>query len=269
MRVLEDNLKRFNILGVLVDAIGKDDAPKKIAELVETGNFHLICTVNPEFVCLARDDSEFNSIINSSSLRTIDGVGIVHAIRLLYGMKVDRVTGVDTVNSLLGISQSKDYRVMFIGGREDSVRKAVEFIKRRYPKLIAEFVVPPFEEFSEETNSEIDEKISKFRPDLLFVSLGAMKQEKWIDKEVRGKHNLVAIGVGGTIDFLSGEAIRAPAAVQAIGLEWFFRLFIEPRRWKRQITTYPRFAALVFGQMVQNALARMKNRCVRNSLPLG
>jgi N-acetylglucosaminyldiphosphoundecaprenol N-acetyl-beta-D-mannosaminyltransferase len=166
---------------------------------------------------------------------------------------LERIAGADLVPLLLRVAAEKGYRVFFLGATPDSVARAVENLTNRHPNLvIAGYYSPPFNKLLEMDHEEIERRILKAKPDLLFVSLGCPKQEKWIAMHYRSLGVPVSAGVGATIDFLAGAVKRAPAWMQRIGAEWVYRLMQEPRRlFKRYATDLVVFGWKIFLQLWQ------------------
>jgi N-acetylglucosaminyldiphosphoundecaprenol N-acetyl-beta-D-mannosaminyltransferase len=137
---------------------------------------------------------------------------------------------------------------MLLGGSPSRVEKASAHLEKKFPGLRVIGCSPPYSSTLPLLNQKgIEQLIIESRPAVIAVCLGAPKQELWIQacKDFLHVHDVrIAAGLGGTIDFLSGEIPRAPLWIRKLGLEWLYRLSIEPSRWKRQISTLPKFAAL-------------------------
>ncbi len=186
-------------------------------------NKTFIVTVNPEIVMLARDDNSYEKVLNSADLAVCDGVGIVIAGKI-FGKKFrGRVHGVDLVTGIAENVADKPITVGFLGGRENVAQLTSDCLKKKYPSLKVSFVSenPP-------------EDLSEINADIIFVAFGSPKQEKWIYEHMNDIDSKVFVGVGGAFDFISGKVMRAPVFIRRIGLEWMFRLLIQPWRIKRQ-----------------------------------
>jgi N-acetylglucosaminyldiphosphoundecaprenol N-acetyl-beta-D-mannosaminyltransferase len=148
----------------------------------------------------------------------------------------EKLSGSDTVYDFCKLAQKNNYKIFFLGGKEDSNKLAVQKIKERY-NIQIEGYSPDFENypFSERFNSLCMEKIMLFKPDILFVGFGAPKQEYWIDDHILRLSELgvkYAVGSGGTFEFVAGTIKRAPAFIQKIGLEGLYRFFQEPNKMR-------------------------------------
>lgn len=213
----------------------------------ESSGLKVVYTPNPEQVVQSRGNQEFKQVLLKADLLLPDGVGLVAASRFLSLLNKakplsERIAGVDVVIDLLEIARRNELEVLVIGGREYSPEDyfAYEGAKINW--------TPGFEDVSQQTAKEkrlLEEKVAEIKPDIIFVALGAPAQELWIDKH-RGllKKNgvKIAMAVGGSFDYLLGKVSRAPYWFRKLGLEWLFRLIVEPWRLKRQL----RLIAFIF-----------------------
>jgi len=211
---------RVNVLGVGVTSTELAEVLAKIDDfLAKTGKMRLIVTVNPEFVMLAQDDSEFRKILNSADLAIADGVGLK-----LAGVK-RVVPGRKVVEAIV-----RKYRVFYLGSRV-----AAEMAKKFGGKYDNGHKDIRRTMNHESTNQRIINKINSYRPDILLVAYGAPWQEKWLWANRHRLKAKIGMGVGGTFDFLVGKAAVPPEWLNKIGLEWLWRLLHEPWRWRRQL----------------------------------
>lgn len=226
------------ILGIPFDNITTARTIRTIEEMVSSGRPHYLATANVDFLVQARNDIELRRILLDAHLVLCDGTPLVWASRLLGNPLPERVAGSDLVPLLLHIAEQKNYRVFFLGATEESAAAAVENLKKKHPNLqVAGRLSPPFKSLLEMDHEEIRQKIRAAKPDLLFVSFGCPKQEKWISMHYRSLGVPVCVGVGATIDFLAGKVRRAPKWMQKTGTEWIFRVAQEPRRLLRRYLT--------------------------------
>jgi N-acetylglucosaminyldiphosphoundecaprenol N-acetyl-beta-D-mannosaminyltransferase len=188
-----------------------------------------------------------------------DGTPLVWASRLLGNPLLERVAGADLVPLLLRVAAEKGYRIFFLGATEESCTQAVQRLRKLHPSLvIADHYSPPFNKLLEMDHDEIKRRILAAKPDLLFVSFGCPKQEKWIAMHYRSLGVPVSAGVGATIDFLAGTVKRAPVWMQRSGTEWIYRLAQEPRRlFKRYFKDLWVFGWKILGQLWQLQLRQM------------
>ena len=211
-------MESSKILGVRVDRVSLGEAIKLVGEWVKQDKKRYMVTPNPEFIMLAQKDEEFKKILNKADLAIPDGIGLRLADR-----RLKRLTGVDLMLSLI----KKGYKTMVAGGRAGVAQKAADALRSN---LVG---TPTRLDLFSMTEPNV-EKINKIKPDLLFVALGMGKQEKWIVKNLPKLKVKVAMGIGGALDQIAKPWLRAPLRVQALGLEWLWRLIMQPWRIKRQ-----------------------------------
>ncbi|WP_395745873.1 WecB/TagA/CpsF family glycosyltransferase [Prosthecobacter sp.] len=240
----------LSILGVPFDNVTTDQALAAISGMVASRRPHYIATANVDFTALAVYDEDLRRILLDAHLVVCDGMPLVWASRLLGNALPERVAGSDLVPKLLAIAEEKNWSVFFLGGKKEVAEKAVQKVQERHPKLrIAGMLSPPFQPLHEMNHAAICAEIHSTDPDLLFVSFGCPKQEKWIAMNYQRAAAPVTIGVGATIDFLAGHMLRAPLWMQKTGLEWLYRLLQEPRRlFKRYATDFVVFGFTIVKQ---------------------
>jgi len=240
------SLKEFYLLGIKIDSLTWDDVLVQAEKFFYDERQHYLVTINPEFIVQAQKDKEFKEIINQADLRVIDGFGLVLLVYLLTKgrLKLTRIPGVDLMEKLCQKAAERGWSVYLYGAGEGVAEKAASNLKQKYPDLNIE-VWPEEKEFSF--------FCSFSNPGLLFVALGAPKQEKWIISNLKNLPQVkLALGVGGAFDFLSGEVPRAPRIFRKIGLEWLWRVIIQPWRWKRIFRAVFVFPYLAFKEAFQN-----------------
>ncbi|WP_019551254.1 WecB/TagA/CpsF family glycosyltransferase [Thermus scotoductus] len=229
-------MERVELLGLPLDPVGMEEGLARIQGFLKKEGTHQVVTLNPEIAVRAQEDQALRQAILEAELVTPDGVGILWAAKRLLGLELkERVTGVDLTLALL--ERFPGIRVYLLGGRPGVAERAAAEAKR----LGAEVVGFHHGYFQEETT--IVEEIREKAPDLLLVGMGE-KQEVFIHRHKARLGAKVAIGVGGTLDVLAGEAKRPPVWAQRLGLEWLLRVGLDPKRWKRAPRLF-RFAYMV------------------------
>ncbi len=216
------------ILNVKIDELTFSEVMREITLFLKTKKLNQITTVNPEFILDAQKDRVFKKIINQSDLSVPDGIGLKFASFIL-GQKIgERITGVDLTWELAKLASEKGNSIYLLGAGPDIAFKTSRKLKFIYPRLkIAGFYSgSPIEK-------GIIERINKTRPDILLVAFGAPKQDKFIYNNKNKLKCKLAMGVGGTFDYISGEVKRAPLWMRDMGLEWLYRLFHQPSRFIR------------------------------------
>lgn len=219
------------ILGVPFDNLTTGEAIEAVERMVRSQRPHYLVTANVDFLVQAQSDVELRRILFDAHMVLCDGTPLVWASRWLGNPLPERIAGSDLVPLLLRVAERQQFRVFLLGATPDSATQAVANLRAKHPKLpLAGHYSPPFNKLLEMDHEEITRRIREAKPDLLFVSFGCPKQEKWIAMHYRTLGVPVCVGVGATIDFLAGQVRRAPKWMQRTGTEWIFRLLQEPRR---------------------------------------
>jgi N-acetylglucosaminyldiphosphoundecaprenol N-acetyl-beta-D-mannosaminyltransferase len=237
------------ILGVPFDPVTIDGAITHIEAMIASRRSHYVVTANVDFLVQAHRDVELRRILLDADLVLCDGTPLVWASRWLGNRLPERVAGSDLAPALLQAAAAKGRRIFFLGAAPGVAAEAAERLRHEYPSLnIVGHYAPPFADLLAMDNARIVERIREARPDILLVSFGCPKQEKWIAMNHRALGVPVAIGVGATIDFLAGRVKRAPRWMRHSGTEWIYRLCLEPRRLFRRYANdllcfVPTFAA--------------------------
>ncbi|BDE05939.1 N-acetylmannosaminyltransferase [Vulcanimicrobium alpinum] len=228
------------ILGCRVDAVGRDAAVERIAELAHGDEPGIVVTLGVEMVMAAQRDAQFRRIINNAALVTCDTIGLLLASRARGGPLRERVTGVELVGALAARSAARgDLRLFLLGGAADTARRAAASLRRQYNGVTVSGLRDGF--FTEDESARVAAEIRASGANVLLAGLGSPKQEYWLVRHLAETGCSAGIGVGGSFDVYAGNVQRAPALVQRAGLEWAYRLVTQPRRWRRQLAL-PRFA---------------------------
>jgi len=234
---------KVNLLGVSIDALSLEETVRRIEEYIRTGQPHRVMTVNPEFLYNAQINGELCDLANRADLVTPDGVGIVWACRVAGNPVPERVTGIDLMFRLVELAAVEGWSIFLLGAAPGVAEEAAAKLSLDYPGLRVAGVHHGY--FKDNEDAKVTGIVREACPDLLFVALGAPKQEWWIDRNLEETGAAVAVGVGGSFDVAAGKVRRAPRWVRRLHLEWLFRLVKEPSRWRRQ-AVLPLFAWLVF-----------------------
>ncbi|MCX6798228.1 MAG: WecB/TagA/CpsF family glycosyltransferase [Candidatus Falkowbacteria bacterium] len=234
----------MNILGINISELNWPELIRKIKEFLNDGRQHYIVTPNPEIILASHHDEEFFYILNQADLAPADGFGLKIAARL--GAKnLPRISGADLSPEILKLAEENKQRVAIINWVQglSNKQELTSALAKKYPNL--KFLIIATEKKSHLSDSELNE-LNNFQPLILFTALGAPDQEKIIWHNLKKIPSLrLALGVGGTFDFLTKKAKRAPKILRTLGLEWLWRLLKQPKRIKRIIR-----ATVVFGAKV-------------------
>lgn len=235
-------MDKVNILGVNVDMVSISEAADCIMRFFDEDKFHAVFTPNSEIIMHAYKNAEFADLLNRAELLTADGIGVVYASRLLKKPINERAAGYDIARQVLQKMNYTDHKLFLFGGKPGVAEEAKKRLLKDYPELNIVGMRNGY--FKPEEENGIVEEINNSGADIVFVCLGAPKQEEWIDRN-RGKLNVrVAMGIGGSLDVFAGRVERAPEFFCKTGLEWFYRLCKEPWRIGRMMEL-PKFAATV------------------------
>ncbi len=238
------------ILGVPIDPVTMDEALDRVEGMIRSGRTHYVVTPNVDFLVQARRDQELHRILLDADLVLCDGQPLVWASRWLGNPLPERVAGADLAPRLIERAARKGYRLFLLGATVEANERAVERLHEMHPDLqIAGHYAPPFRPLADMDHDEIRRRVQEARPDILFVSFGCPKQEKWISMHYQSLGVPVCLGVGATIDFIAGMVRRAPPWMRRSGLEWSYRLIQEPRRlFHRYATDLRYFGGALFAQ---------------------
>ena len=231
----------IRILGVKIDKLTQVQVVEKIKVFLNNNETRTIYTPNTEIVMEANKDEKLKNILNDADIVIPDGIGLIYAARIKKKNLPERVTGCDVSFEILDLAEQSGKSVFLLGGKPGVASKACENLKVQYPKMkIAGCQNGYFKGThiglaGHQEELEIVETINRSNADILFVGLGAPKQEKWIDENKSKLSCKLIIGNGGTVDIIAGEVERAPDIYQKLGLEWLYRLIKDPKRIKRQM----------------------------------
>lgn len=243
---------RVMLAGVAIDSCTMAQAVELVAARVRAGGPPgYVVTPNAQHLVLLQDDAQFRALYAAAMLSVADGMPLVWASRLFGTPLPERVNGTDLFVALCASAAESGHRVFLFGGRPGAAEAAAAELRRRFPALIvAGTCCPPYGFESDEAElRRLDQVVGSARPELLFVGLGAPKQERWIAAHAVPLGVPVSLGIGVSFEFIGGLVSRAPAWMQRMGLEWLYRLLSEPRRlWRRYVFGNARFIGLMARQ---------------------
>ncbi len=252
-------LNTVEICGVKIHQVRLNETINQIEYFIEKNNKQQVCVTNVYSVVLMQKDEEFKKANNSSGLVVADGMPLVWVSKLFSEPLPERIAGFDLFYGFCKVASEKGYKFFFLGSTNEVLGKICDNIKREFPNLqIVGTYSPPYKnKFSDLENSEMINRINEVKPDILWVGMTAPKQEKWIYENLDRLNVKVAIGVGAVFDFITGKVKRAPKWMQRCGLEWLWRLLMEPKRlWKRYLIGNTIFLWLVFKELAKKFLSK-------------
>lgn len=226
-------MNSIQILGVRVDDVTLLEALQRAELFMPEPRLHQIATVNPEFIIAAQKDPEFARVLEETDLNLPDGANLLRAARAQGTPLRERVTGTDFVLYFSSVAAACGWSIFMLGGRDGVGGQAAARLQARYRRLK---IAGTFEGSPEPADEpETLARINESGAEILYVAYGAPAQDKWI---ARNRAQLpairLAVGVGGAFDFIARRVKRAPRWMQAVGLEWLWRLSIQPWRARRQ-----------------------------------
>lgn len=279
------NVEADKIIDVKINRITTKEVLEKIKFFLLSDKQHCIVTLNPEMIVEAQENIKFKNIINEADLVVPDGIGILWALDILkhiispdkrgWGVKKNvkksqvfiftlfkllfnskyrrnilrcRTHGIDLIYKICELENIKNKKIFLLGAEEGIAEKAAKVLSQKYDHLNivgAEEGIKMNQE-SGVRNDDLIQRINRAKPDIILVAFGAPKQEIWIYENLKKLPSVkLAIGVGGSFDFISGKIKRAPLIFQRLGLEWLWRLVREPKRIKRIYNATARFGWMV------------------------
>lgn len=227
------NVERIEIFNEPVDLLDFNTALESACKLaLDRQKVSYVVAVNPEKVMTARRSKIIHDFICRADLAIPDGIGIVAAVRILLGKRIERVAGADLMQKICEESGKKGIKIFLYGAKEDVNAGAVDVLRKRYPDI--QIVGRQNGYLPEEESEDLVSRVNASDADVLFLALGSPRQEKWMNQYGAKLRVGMCMGVGGTLDTIVGRVKRAPMAWQRAKLEWLYRLIRQPSRFWRQ-----------------------------------
>jgi len=243
-------IERVNVLGIGISVLNLQTALAAIGDAVRARRKGYVCVTGVHGVMEAQEDATLRRILNQAFLCTPDGMPMVWLGWLRGHRDLSRVYGPDLMLEVCAWSEKSGCRHFFFGGAPGVAEQLREKLTARFPNLqVVGGYTPPFRPLNVEEAKQLQEMVRAAQPDILWVGLSTPKQEKFMAEFLPRLDVTLMIGVGAAFDFHSGRVKQAPRWMQRSGLEWFFRLYCEPKRlWKRYLKNNPVFAWKIFWQ---------------------
>lgn len=217
---------RTDVLGVAFDDVTLEEAVDRGMALLDEEGPHLVATPNPEIVQIAEKDPEFARILADAALVLADGVGVIHAAKILGRPLKGRVPGIEFASALMERMAQTGRRLYLLGAKPGVAEMAAANLQAKYPGLV---ICGTHDGYFKE-DGPVVQAIRDSGAEAVFVCLGAPKQEKWIAANGAATDAKLLVGLGGSLDVFAGTVKRAPEAFQKLGMEWFYRLCTQPSR---------------------------------------
>lgn len=240
-----------SVLGMRVDATSYGDAARRVVRWAREGRSAYVCVSTVHMNMEAFDSAAFQKVVNGAALVTPDGRPLVWALRALGVKHASQVRGTDLTTHVVERAAREGVPIGLYGGTPELLESFVRVLKARYPEVrVACTIAPPFRPLTPEEDEAVTREILASGARIVFVGIGCPKQEKWM-AEHKDRIPAVMLGVGAAFDFHTGRVRQAPRWMQVTGLEWVFRLMMDPRRlWKRYAKHNPRFVGLFLTQLL-------------------
>jgi N-acetylglucosaminyldiphosphoundecaprenol N-acetyl-beta-D-mannosaminyltransferase len=247
-----------DILGVPIAAVSLDEAVSYIENAVEMGRKTYITATSIHGIMESQDDPKIMRIHSDAGMCVPDGMPNVWIGRMLGYKNMQRVYGPDLMLEVLKRFRNKGYSHFFYGGKEGVPEILQNRLIKKFPGVkICGTLSPPFRHMNEREEGELSKLVEQLSPDIIWVGLSTPKQEIWMAEHIKRLNAKVMIGVGAAFDFHAGLLQQAPNWVQKIGMEWFFRMCMEPRRLSRRyLKNIPRFIYKVIKQFLIPRIAK-------------
>lgn len=244
---------RINFLGLDIDALTKKQSLNRVQKYLDSGKYHYQISVNVAKLVYAQNDQKLKTVINNADIINADGFPIYIASKIISRSEVTRMGGYDYIDGL--VRSFPDLKYYFLGAKEEVLKAVVTYMLNNHK---IEIVGYRNGYFCEDEIPGLIQDINESKADVLLLALGTPAKEYFLYDHRDKLKVKFAVGVGGAFDIIAGKTKRAPVFIQKIGMEWFYRLFQEPRRmWKRYAVTNSIFIFLLFKEFIVN---KMVNR---------
>jgi len=241
----------FKFLNINFNSLDITGTISTIEKLVENRTPAMFFSLSAELITMAQKNERLRNIYTQSKIVTIDSY-VVYYLTKLFGNKISEPVSASRVMfNMLPVAEKKNYRIFLLGASEEVISKVVENLGNTYKNI--NIVGYSNGYFNKNNDTEIINKITQSRPDILFVGMSSPLKEYFIYSHLADMNVPISIGVGGIFDIIAGECKLAPHWVSKIGLEWFYRFLQEPRRmWKRYLITNSKFVILLFKELFKS-----------------
>jgi len=215
--------KRIRILGF-------DIFCDELTGLETNNSIKTISTINAYSYEISKNDREFKQALKDSDALLPDGVGFVIAARIIHKIRIKKIAGYDAFTYFLSAAEKNSSKLFFLGSTIQNLERIKYKINNNFKNIVLDYYAPPFtDEFDKNENEVILNKISKFKPDILFVGMTAPKQEKWVFNNKDKIQVQKILCIGAVFDYYAGNKKRAPDFMIKLGLEWVYRLATDSR----------------------------------------
>ena len=245
-------IEAANLHGIKFLPFDIDRSLHEVVQSIPEKNGDYFCFANIHVVMESQKDTQLKEVLDNATGNFPDGMGVAWALKFLGNRFRGRVRGADFTIKLCKYASKHNLKIFFYGNTEETLSLLKEKLNKLYPGLIiAGSISPPFRALTEEEDAAYVKQINDSNADILFVSLGAPKQEKWM-AEHKGRIKAVQLGVGAAFSFITGKVKQAPKWMQKTGLEWLYRMPQEPKKTIYRMSLVPEFALRTLIQFIKN-----------------
>lgn len=240
-------IKTVDVLGVPVACVNREELFRTAFDWTAQPRHRTICYANAHVLNTAFQDPQLLNILCRSDLVYADGISVVWASRYLYNIHIQKLTARAWFQEFAALAVQKNVKIYLLGGMEDVSLRASVWLKKSYPGI----EVAGFDKgvFTYEQEPVIVQRINQAKPDILFVGLGSPLQEKWIERNRQELQIPICWAIGALFDYLAGSEKPVPKWMDQLGLEWFWRLWVNPKgKWVRYLFGNPLFLSRVWRQ---------------------
>jgi N-acetylglucosaminyldiphosphoundecaprenol N-acetyl-beta-D-mannosaminyltransferase len=254
---MHSNASHSYVAGMRVDPLDYRRAVDRVIKAAKAGQGGYVCVANVHMTMEAHDDPGFARIVDEALAVTPDGMPLVWGLRALGFPETERVYGPELTLRVCAEAEQQGIAIALYGGTTERLEAFISRLRAWYPDLeVACAIAPPFRELTREEDEAFTRRIAESGAGILFVGIGCPRQERWMAAH-RRSIPAVMLGVGAAFDFHAGAVRQAPRFIQKMGLEWAFRLAMEPRRlWRRYMRHNPRFVWHFGKQVLRNVTRR-------------
>ncbi|MEW8970506.1 MAG: WecB/TagA/CpsF family glycosyltransferase [Mesobacillus sp.] len=221
-----------DILGVKFVKLSRGEILSAVEGSIDSNGKMFVVTANPEIVMHAKDHADYMRTVSNADMVIADGIGVIIGSKILNTPLPERVAGFDLLTELLKRGNEKNWRVFFLGAKDEVLQEAVRNVRKDYPNLV---IAGSHHGYFKDDDTKVADLVREAQADMVFVALGFPRQENWIETYMPTFDKGLFMGVGGSFDVLAGHVQRAPEIWQKLNLEWLYRLLKQPSRWKRML----------------------------------
>ena len=227
--------EKIEFMGLLFDSVSMSEAIEQCMQwCMDEGPSRTLMTINAALLMMMRNDSDLNQAVSAGDLVVADGLSVVWGTRFVGTPLIGRVAGIDLMQNLLNVSNERKLRVFFLGAKQHVIDDMIQLCVGKYSNLVIAGSRNGY--FNESDHTDVVQRVRESNADILFLGMPSPFKEIWGERYRNALNVSVIIGVGGSFDVIAGHVKRAPRWMQCSGMEWFWRLIMEPRKlWRRYL----------------------------------